>query len=98
VVWEEVQYFWKELNHKVFDDSFLKQQIVISLPHSWDSYTSNYVKSFVDDKDAEVDAKKRIDSNKLIGTIIQEYNLTNPCKTKKGSSPPKGENSCSLLW
>ncbi len=95
--WEEVQYFRKELNRKAFDDSFLKQQIVVSLPRSWDSYTSNYVKSFVDDDDADVDAKKRIDSNELIGTITQEYNLTNLRKTEKSSSPPKGENSRSSL-
>jgi len=95
--WEEVQYFCKELNRKSFDDSFLKQQIVVSLPCSWDNFTSNYVKSFVDDDDADVDAKKHIDSNELIGTITQEYNLTNPHKTEKSSSPPKGENSRSSL-
>jgi len=95
--WEEVQYFHKELNRKSFDDSFLKQQIVVSLPRSWDNFTSNYVKSFVDDDDADVDAKKCIDSNELIGTITQEYNQTNPHKTEKSSSPPKGENSRSSL-
>jgi len=73
------------------------QYFLVSLPRSWDNFTSNYVKSFVDDDDTDVDAKKRIDSNELIGTITQEYNLTNLCKNEKSSSPPKGENSCSSL-
>jgi len=84
----------KQISDVTTTVAFLKP---LDMKRSWDSFTSNYVKSFVNDEDAKVDAKKRIDSNELIETITQEYNLTNPHKTKKSSSPPKGENSHSLL-
>ena len=91
--WEQVQHFSKEQNRCQFHDSFFKQQIVISLPCSWDSFTSNYVKPYVDTDPAQLNPQKQIDSQELIGIISQEYELQQSCKCKKDHCPLKRETN-----
>src|SRR5712691_4155566 len=91
--WEHVQHFSDEQNRRQFNDSFFKVQIVVSLPRSWDSFTSNYVKPYVDTDPAQLDPQKWIDSQELIGIISQEYELQQSRKREEDRRPPKGETN-----
>ena len=91
--WEHVQHFSDEQNRRQFNDAFFKEQIVVSLPRSWDSFTSNYVKPYVDTDPTQLDPQKRIDSQELIGILSQEYELQQSRKREEDRRPPKGETN-----
>ena len=46
--------------HKMFNDIMLKKAIITALPCSWDTFAANYMKSFLDEEDKDVDPKKRL--------------------------------------
>ena len=76
--WEQILFSGKL--KKIYNNNFFKQQIVASLPQSWDQFTSPYVRKYKDDDQANIDLKQRIDSQQLIGIIGQEYKLQESCK------------------
>lgn len=90
--WELVSYFGNEDNRRMYDDDFVKLQIAISLPRSWDSFTGPYVEGHVDDDPLQADSMKKIDSQQLIGIINQKYyELNESRRQEETDNPPKGE-------
>ena len=85
--------------HKMFNDIILKKAIITTLPHSWDTFAANYMKSFLDEEDEDVDPKKQVDSQELLGIISQEYSR----RCDKDCRPSKGDRARSskqraFLW
>ena len=89
--WEQISFSGKL--KKIYNNNFFKQQIAASLPRSWDQFTSPYVRKYEDDDQANIDPKRRIDSQQLIGIIGQEYELQESRKREEITLPPKGENA-----
>src|SRR5260221_265821 len=98
----KLKYYWDQLilfgnqNYHI-SDSLFKRIIASSLPSSWDLFTYPYVSSPLDEID--IDPRKHIDSQQLIGVIKQEYEckfasrnetsfITQPITTnQKGQNP-----------
>ena len=89
--WEQISFSGKL--KKIYNDDFFKQQIVVLLPRSWDQFTSPYMREYEDDDQSNIDPKRRIDSQQLIGIIGQEYKLQESRKREEITLPPKGENT-----
>ena len=70
---ETVCLFKSDKYHKMFNNIMLKRAIITALPCSWDTFATNYVKNFLDEEDLDVDSKKCVDSQELLGIISQEY-------------------------
>ena len=60
-------------HNKLMGDVFFKRVIAQSLPRSWNAFTNPFVQGHVDK--ADKDPKKRVDSQKLIRMIRQEFEL-----------------------
>ena len=78
-----------------YNDAVFKRDIASSLPRSWDTFTSPYVKGYVDENPLRSDAMKKIDSQQFIGIINQEYDLQQTRKEEENKIPPKGEKNSS---
>src|SRR5260221_3528080 len=91
--WEQVQQFRNENNRRRYDDAFLKHQIIVSLPLSWDTFSSVYVQPHVDNDPAQLDPQKCVNNQELIGIISQEYDNQLTCKHGEDSRPPKGKKN-----
>ena len=86
---ETVRLYKTDKYHKMFNDIMLKKAIVTALPRSWDTFAANYVKNFLDKEDGDVDAKKRVDSQELLGIISQEYSR----RCDEDRRPSKGDRA-----
>jgi hypothetical protein len=87
--WKTIKLFDKELYQQMVNNTLFKKQIVTSMPCSWDSFNANYVKCFLDDDAMDIDEKKRVNSQELIGIICQEYSR----RCEDEHRPPKEEKT-----
>ena len=69
--WEQCQFTGNLA--RIYNDTFFKQQIAVSLLRSWDQFTCPYVRKYKNQVEADKDLKLRIDSQEFIGLICQEY-------------------------
>jgi len=82
-------------HNKLMGDAFFKRVIAQSLPRSWNAFTNPFVRGHVDE--ADKDPKKRVDSQKLIGMIRQEYELIESQKKQDTKAQKQHEKSNSAL-
>jgi len=82
-------------HNKLMGDTFFKHVIVQSLPRSWNTFTNPFVRGHMDE--ADKDPKKRVDSQKLIGMIRQEYELIESQKKQDTKAQKQNEKSNSSL-
>jgi len=82
-------------HNKLMGDTFFKCVIVQSLPRSWNVFTNPFVRGHMDE--ADKDPKKRVDSQKLIGMIRQEYELIESQKKQDTKAQKQNEKSNSSL-
>jgi len=90
--WEKIWQFKDEENCTIYNNTYFKQQIARSLPHSWDNFTALYIKAYASKKEAHLSPMKRIDSQQFIRFINQEYELQISRKQEDDLLPPKGAN------
>lgn len=62
-------------HHGRISDSLFKLRIAASLPASWDQFTHPYVAGPLDEDEAGMDPRKRIDSQQFMGILIHESEL-----------------------
>jgi len=82
-------------HNKFMGDTFFKHVIAQSLPRSWNAFTNPFVQGHVDE--ADKDPKKRVDSQKLIGMIRQEYELIESQKKQDTKAQKQHKKSNSAL-
>ena len=66
---------WQDETDIQYNDNYFKQIITISLPRSWDTFTSLYIGEYEDKNDLNMDPKCLINSQKLISIISHKYEL-----------------------
>lgn len=76
-LWDKISIY----NNQLMSDIFFKQIIAQSLPHSWNSFTNDYICGRIDEADR--DPTNRVTSQQLIGFINQEYKLIESQKKKE---------------
>jgi len=82
-------------HNKLMGNAFFKCVIAQSLPRSWNVFTNSFVRGHMDE--ADKDPKKRIDSQKLIGMIRQEYKLIESQKKQDTKAQKQNEKLNSSL-
>ena len=76
-LWDQLSLY----NDQLAGDVLFKRIITQSLPHSWNAFTNEYIRGYIDEADR--DSAKRVTSQQLISLINQEYNLNESQRCKE---------------